>query len=105
MIFHHIIDEISASKFLTISQIRQVKLKLYRLEMTERERLTTHEQNFNQIIEDLKKLGVKMGEEQKALMFVASLPKELAHAVKSKIRNEKKLTLARVQDAAGEVRE
>lgn len=95
------------TKKLTLAKAREqlktikVKLNLYRLEMKESEGLTKHEEDFDQIIEESKKLGVKMGEEQITLMFLASLPNSFADAVESVINAKEMLTLAQVRAKAG----
>ncbi|EOY19824.1 Uncharacterized protein TCM_045182 [Theobroma cacao] len=66
--------------------------------MKEGEHLTKHEKDFDQIIEKLTKLGVKMGEEQITLMFLASLPNSFADALESVIHAKMMLTLAEARE-------
>ncbi|XP_017981005.1 PREDICTED: uncharacterized protein LOC108663030 [Theobroma cacao] len=106
-VFNHVIDEDSALRLWaklkkiylakSLSNKLQLKQKLYRLKMEENEDLMKHMNEFDGIIDQLKKVDVKVEEEEKALLFLASLPDSYEVFVESLICGMDTITLEQAQ--------
>lgn len=106
-VFNHVTDEDSAPRlwaklekiYLAKSFFNklQPRRKLYRLKMEENGDLMKHMNEFDGIIDQLKKVDVKVKEEEKALLFLASLPNSYEVFVESLICGVDTITLEQAQ--------
>ncbi|WRX12958.1 hypothetical protein QQP08_005445 [Theobroma cacao] len=106
-VFNHVIDEDSALRlwaklekiYLAKSLFNKLQLrrKLYRLKMEENGDLMKHMNEFDGIIDQLKKVDVKVEEEEKALLFLASFPDSYEVFVESLICGMDTITLEQAQ--------
>ncbi|EOY27991.1 Uncharacterized protein TCM_029691 [Theobroma cacao] len=106
-VFNHVIDEDSAPRFLaklekiyltkSLSNKLQFRRKLYRLKMKENGDLMKHMNEFDVIIDQLKKVDMKVEEEEKALLFLASLSDSYEVFVESLICGMDTITLEQAQ--------
>jgi hypothetical protein len=90
-IIYHVMDEISpkkiwdklAEKFMskTLTQKLYLKQKLYGLKMQEGSDLAEHVNVFNQLVADLGKVDVKIGDNDMAIVLLCSLPDSYDHLV------------------------
>ena len=65
----------------TLTRKLYLKQKLYGLKMQEGSDLTEHVNVFNQVIADLVKVEVTIDDEDKAIIFLCSLPRSYEHLV------------------------
>ena len=65
----------------SLSNVLYLKQKLYGLRMKEGTAITEHLNTFNKIIADLLSINVKVDEDDKALIFLTSLPSSYNHLV------------------------
>ncbi|WRX24614.1 zinc finger protein [Theobroma cacao] len=106
-VFDHVIDEDSALRLWaklekiylakSLSNKLQLRRKLYRLKMEENGDLMKHMNEFDGIIYQLKKVDVKVEEEEKALLFMASLPDSYGVFVESLVCGMDTITLKQAQ--------
>ncbi|WRX29264.1 hypothetical protein QQP08_021751 [Theobroma cacao] len=106
-VFNHVIDDDSAPRLWTklkkiylaksLSNKLQLRRKLYRLKMEENGDLMKHMNEFDEIIDQLKKVDVKVEEKEKTLLFLASLPYSYKVFVESLICEMDTITLEQAQ--------
>ena len=93
-VFNHVIDEESIPKLWEKLQFRR---KLYRLKMEESGDLMKHMNKFDKVIDQLKKVDVMVEQEEKALVFLASLSDSYEVFVESLICRKDIITLEQAQ--------
>ena len=71
-----------------------LKKKLYTLRIDETRELRKHLDDFNKIILDLNNLGVKIDEEDQAIILLSSLPKIYEHFVDTILYGKDSLTMS-----------
>uniref|UniRef100_A0A803PAR7 Reverse transcriptase domain-containing protein n=1 Tax=Cannabis sativa TaxID=3483 RepID=A0A803PAR7_CANSA len=76
-----------------------LKKRLYTLNMDETRELRNHRDDFNKIIVDLNNLGVKIDDEDQAIILLSSLPKIYEHFVDTIFNVKYTLTMTKVKGA------
>ncbi|XP_045825325.1 uncharacterized protein LOC123917602 [Trifolium pratense] len=102
-VMYHILDLTSPKEVLDklesqyISKTRMnrlfTKMRLYSLKMREGSDLQQHVNTFNNIITELVKLGVKIDDEDSAIMLLCSLPSSYKHLVNTLIYGKDTISL------------
>ncbi|KAM6542471.1 hypothetical protein CsatB_006918 [Cannabis sativa] len=78
---------------------KYLKKRLYTLKMDETRELRRHLDDFNKIILDLNNLGVKIDDEDQAIILLSSLPKMYEHFVDTILYGKDTLTMTEVKAA------
>lgn len=73
-----------------------IKKQFYRLTMDETTTIQDHLNKFSRILGELSNLDVKISEEDKVLVFLASLPKKYDHWVTTMLYGKKTLVLEEI---------
>jgi hypothetical protein len=76
-----------------------LKKKLYTLRMDESKELRKHLDDYNKIILDLCNIGVKIDDEDQAIILLSSLPKNYEHFVDTILYGKDSLTMTEVKAA------